>query len=365
MDNNFLSGGITELEHAKLAVQINNSKQQELLELETRLRKKEKELENQKRYMADKVESAIKERRNSLKKGLDAQVEEANKKLKTADRKKKKAKDAAVGARIKNDTFNFRDDTKRRKKENAALFKANKVPAFCNTSYYYSMFAPRRFKDIIAIIITTVITLGVIPNIICSFIKSDSLLLRIIIYSAIVVIFVLLYVLIYMSTHSGTKGEAIVKGRANIDAAYANKKEVKKITKDIKADSDESQYNLQEYDREIERFQGEFSEAEKKREEALKQFDKETALAIKDEIEKESLEVIDKLKKEQESLKQIYGEKEETVKQVSAELNETYGAFLGTKNLSEEKIDELIAFIKDGKAQTIMQALDLLNGEIK
>ncbi len=365
MDNKFLSGGIAELEHAKLAVKINAEKQQELLDLEARLKRKEKEVENQKRYTADKVESAIKERRNALRKNLDAQVEDANKKLKNADKKKKKAKDIAVDKRIKSDTFNFRDDTKRRKKENAALFKTYKVPGFCNTSYYYSMFAPRRFKDIFTILITAIIALAIIPNIVCACLQTESIFTRILVYSIIVVIFVLIYTIVYLVTHSGNKGEAILKGRANIDAAYANKQQVKKITKDIKADDDESQYNLQEFDEEIEHFKGEYTEASKKRDDALDVFDKETAPAIKEEIENDSKEVLEELKKEYESLKAIFDEKEETVKQVSAELNETYGVYLGKKNLSEEKIDELISIINEGKAQTIMQALDLLGGELK
>lgn len=365
MDNTFLSGGVTELEHAKLAVQIEHAKKQELLELETRLSRKEKDLENQKRYAADKVEAAIKERRNALKKDLDSEVDDANKKLKTADKKKKKAKDAAVGARIKTDTLNYKDDTKKRKKENQALFKAYKVPGFCNTAYYYSMFAPRRLKDIITILITAIITLAIIPNIVCACLKTDSLFIRILVYAIIVVVFILIYVLIYVSTHSGNKAEAILKGRANIDAAYKNKMEVKKITKDIKADQDETQYNLQEFDKEIERFQGEYSNASKKREDALKQFDDETAPEIKEEIEKDSKKIIEDLTKELDALKQLYAEKEATVKQVSTELNENYGIYLGKKNLTEEKIDELILLIKQDKAQTIMQALDLLNGEIK
>lgn len=365
MDSNFLSGGIRELEQARLAVQIENEKQSELLAIEARLSKKGKDLENQKRYMTDKVESAVKERRNALKKELDAQVEDANKKLRGADKKKKKAKDAAVDARIKNDTVSVREDTKKRKQENKALFKAYKVPMFCNTAYYYAMFAPRRVLDIIVILITAVITLGIIPNIICALLKTDSLLLRTIIYSAIVIIFILIYILIYVRTHAGNRGEAILKGRANIDAARSNRKEVKKITKDIKQDQDESQYGLSEYDQEITRYRTELSEKSQKRDDALAQFDKETAPVIKAEVEKDSQAAIDIMKKEYDSLSQLYNEKKETVNKVSAELNETYGIYLGKKNLSVEKIDEMIEFIGSGKAQSIMQALDLLNGEIK
>ena len=365
MDNNFLSGGIRELEQARLAVQIENEKQSELLSLETRLSKKEKDLENQKRYVADKVENAIKERRNALKKELDTQVDDANKKLRGADKKKKKAKDAAVDARIKNDTVSVREDTKKRKQENKALFKAYKVPAFCNTAYYYAMFAPRRVLDIIVILITAVITLGIIPNIVCALLKTDSLLLRTIVYSAIVIIFILIYILIYIRTHAGNRGEAILKGRANIDAAHANRKELKKITKDIKQDQDESQYGLSEYDQEITRFQSELAEKSKKRDDALLQFDKETAPAIKAEVEKDSQTAIDTMKKEYDSLKAQYKDKKETVDKVSSELNETYGVYLGKKNLSVEKIDAMIGLIGEGKAGSIMQALDLLNGEIK
>ena len=47
------------------------------------------------------------------------------------------------------------------------------------------------------------------------------------------------------------------------------------------------------------------------------------------------------------------------------EISNSYGVFLGKKNMSEERIDKMIGLMQEGKAETIMQALDQINGEIK
>lgn len=363
--SNFLSGGIEELESAKAAVQAADERKAELIEVEARAKEKKKNLENQKRYVSDKIESAIKERRSAIKKNLDGDVDSTEKRLKEIEKKKKKAKDAAVDARIRDNTSGNRDSIKLRKKENKAMFKAYKIPAFCNTGFYYALFAPRRLKDILVIIITVIITLGVIPNIVCGLLKNSSPVLRGIVYGVIVIVFVLIYLLIYLSTHSGNKKEGIERGRANIDVVAKNKKEMKKIAKGIKSDTDESQYGLQEFDEEIRLAQAELAEKEEKREAALKQFDDETARQITEEIEKENKETIEKMQQEADELNVTLCEKRSAAEQLTAEVNENFGVYLGKKNLSVERIDSLIALINEGKAETVMQAIDMLNGEIK
>ena len=365
MDNTFLEGGIENLEKVKEKLQEESGKQEAFNAAEAELKAKQKDLENQKKYMTDKIATATKERRAELKKQHDEQVDAVAKELKEAEKRRKDAKASAVSERMKNETADLVAQNEGFKKANAELFRANKVPAFCNTEFYYSLFAPKTGKNFIFFIITVIVTLGLIPNIICLLIKSDQLILKILVYMAIVIFFAAIYFVIFATTRGKGRGAAIEQGRLNMDQIEKNNKEIKKIQHGIKTDKDESLYGLEEYDAQISEFQSSLESKITERDEALKVFDEETSLSIKDEIEKENIPVIEQLEAELSEMENGLNEQKAEVVSLGEEISNSYGVFLGKKNMSEERIDKMIGLMQEGKAETIMQALDQINGEIK
>ena len=365
MDNSFLDGGIENLEMVKLKLQEESRKQEDFNAAEANVRAKQKELDIQKKYVTDKINGTTKDRRAELKRQHDDQVDAAAKDLKEAERKRKEAKTEAVNERMKNETADLVAQNEGFKQANADLFKANGVPKFCNTEFYYSLFAPKTGKNFIIFIITVIVALGLIPNIICLLIKSDQLILKILVYMAIVIFFAAIYFVIFATTRGKGKGVVIEQGRANMDQIEKNEKEIKKIQKGIRTDKDESVYGLEGFDEEITNYQNVLEARVADRDTALKVFDEETAVAIKDEIEKENLPMIEQMEAEVAELQADLEEQKQGVVSLEEEINSSYGAFLGKKNMNAERIDKMISVMKEGKAETIMQALDVVNGEIK
>ena len=365
MDNSFLDGGIENLEMVKLKLQEETRKQEDFNAAEANVKAKQKELEIQKKYVTDKIAGTTKDRRAELKKQQDDLVDEAAKELKEAERKRKEAKTEAVNERVKNETADLVAQNEGFKKANADLFRANKVPAFCNSEFYYSLFAPKTGKNFVFFIITVVITLGLIPNIVCLLIKSDQLILKILVYLAIVIFFAVIYFVIFATTRGKGKGVIIEQGRMNMDQIEKNEKEIKKIQKGIRTDKDESLYGLEGFDEEIANFQSALEAKVADRDAALKVFDEETAVAIKDEIEKENQPMIEQMEAEVAELQADLDDQKLGVVNLEEEINTSYGTFLGKKNMNAEKIDKMTTLMKEGKAETIMQALDVMNGEIK
>ena len=146
---------------------------------------------------------------------------------------------------------------------------------------------------------------------------------------------------------------------------FQGKKKIKKLSKNIRGDGDDTSYGLDSFDSEIERCSRIVEEKEAGKTAALAEFDEHTANAIKAEIESENLPVIEEMEVRCAALKEDMIAKQAASQSASANLAGTYGAFLGTKNATPEKIDELIKIINSGQASTIMQAIDCLNGEIK
>ncbi len=365
MDNNFLSGGIAELQQAKSAIEESESLKSAYHAAAAAASEKEKDLESQKKYVNDKVNSAIKENRGQLKKVHDDQVDAANKNLKEAEKKRRLAKSDAVQARITNETSDLAGQNEALKKATRVLFRENGVPGFCNTSFYYALYAPKKASDFITLVLTVIITLGVIPNVVCLLMKTDKLIYKILVYLAIVVFFVLIYFIVYLISKRNTKGAVLEQARPNREMIRQNRKQIKKTSNSIVKDKDESSYGLEGYDAEIEGFQKVLGDTMKKRDEALKEFDEVTAPQIRAEIEKEHQGAIDQLESEFQTSKAAFEEAETKATQAAENITKSYEVYLGKKNTSAEKIDSLISLIQEGKATTIVEALDILNGEIK
>lgn len=365
MDTNFLSGGIAELQEAKNAISESAHLQSAFDAAMANASAKEKDLESQKKYVNDKANSAIKERRAQLKKVHDDQVDEANKNLKEAEKKRKVAKSDAVQARINDETADLADQADALKKQTKKLFKDNKVPGFCNSKFFYSLYAPKSASDFVILVITVVVTLGLIPNVVCALLQTDKLIIKILVYLAIVVFFVAIYFIIFLASKRNTKGGILEQGRGLRKELAQKNKEIKKMSKTIVKDKDESTYGLEGYDSEIQSLQQALNETVQKREDALKAFDEETAVQIREEIQKENQPTIDQMTEDVKASKAAFEEAKAKATQAAENVTNNFEVYLGKKNTSVDKIDGLISIIQEGKAKTIMEALDIQNGEIK
>ena len=365
MDNNILSGGITELQEAKAQIARNNELQAAYSAASAEASGREKDLESQKKYVSDKVNSAIKERRGQLKKAHDDQVDLANKNLKNAEKKRKAAKSDAVQARISNETANLVEENKNLKKEAKSIFKENKIPGFCNTKYYYSLYAPKTAGDFVILVLTVLITFGLIPNVVCQLLKTDQMLIKVLVYLAIVVFFVAVYFLFFAISKRNINGRVLEMARPVRKQIVENKKTIRKTSRNIEKDKDESSYGLEGIDTEIAELQNILNDKVQKREAALEEFDEKTAVEIREEIERENQPVIDQMTEELFESRQKLENARIEAQQAEETVTNSIEIYLGKKNTSVEKIDSMISLLQEGKAATIMEAMDLLNGEIK
>ena len=358
---NFLSGGIDELEAAKKAIIGEAEKNLASDSAKSAMNAKEKELNAQKQFMSDKIESAIKNKRSELEKSHDSKIKEAERDVKEARKNKKDALARAVNKRVKSETASLAGENRKLKKANAQLFKAAKIPRFCNTKLYYALFVPRSGLDFLIFALSVIIAVVLIPNIVCFFLSLKTVY-KILVYLAIVVFFALIYFLVTIWTKAGDKGAVIEQGRPNMKAIKENKKAMKKQEKEIRKDENEKQYGLEDYDSEIARRQEIFEAKSRAKESDLRNFDVNVSVQIKHEIEEELVPKIEQLAQEAENLKKEYEIKNRAAEEATEALNTGYAVYLGPKFTTCEKIDELISVINEGKASNVSQALEILKG---
>lgn len=362
--DNFLSGGAAELKQAKAAITRANKLADEMLESEKLVRSNDKDVESNKKYMKDKIESTVKSRRDELVKSHDTIIAEAKKELKNIEKDRRNAKAKAINTRISGETDSFSNENKKLRGQVKTLFKQAKIPGFLNNRLFYALFYPKTILDFLILALVAILSIAVIPNLVIYLIKTTTFI-KILIYIGIVLLFLAVYFIIMVSARGSAKEAAVEKARAIRKRINNNNKQIKATSDSIRTDTDESTYGLEEFDERIQQVTAAIEQKEDEKAAALKDFDTNTAARIRMEIENENIPVIQQLEADGKALKADFVQKQADAQAAQTEINNTYAAYLGAKNATPEKIDDMITIIEEGKASTIMQALDIINGEIK
>lgn len=355
---NFLEGGVEQLETVKSAITDLAQKEQLCKESDRSLKAKQKELELQRKRVEEKITQTIKKSRTELEKGFDEQISSAEKAIKEAELKRKNAKAAAVSLRMKMENSTMVDENKVLEAEIKAKFKEAKIPRLCRNRLYYSLFKPHRFTDFLICAAVILICAGVIPFVVTRFVNGTFI--RILIWVLIAVFFAAVYLLISFLTKKGNRNEIITDLRPSMDHIADNKKFIRKRNKNIKADKDESQYNLTEYDERLQAARTEYDSVMSRKTAAVQEFENVESVRIRTEMEEERASVFEELEKEIDQMQTDLQERTESFQQATQEMGE-YTEALGEKNMKPEKIDELIALFgeEEGKAKTIAEALEM------
>ena len=356
VDLGFLGGGLEELKAVREAINNLSDTEQAFKETEKSLKAKKKELDVQKKRVEEKISSTIKKARSELEKGFDEEINAAEKAIKEAETKKKNAKAAAVNERMKRENSSLVDENKVLTAEVKNSFKEAKVPALCRSRLYYALFEPKKNTDYIICIAAILIFAVVIPLIVTSFIHSG--LLKVLVWIIIVVCFAALYFLIAAWTKKGEKNETITRMRSNVDQIAANKKFIKDRNRNIKADPDESQYNLYEYDQQVEAARMDYETARSEKEQAMMKFENEDSVNIRSEMEEEKRPIFEELEREIEQMSEDLQIRSDAY-QEAAKVMDGYNSEFGDKGIKADKVDDLISIISEGRASTIREALDV------
>lgn len=355
-ETGFFAGGIAQLTEVKTAIENLNQCEQEYKDTEKYLKGKSKELEIQKKRVEEKIQSTIKKSRADLEKGYNDDITTCEKAIKDAETRKKTAKAAAVNERMKRENSTLVDDNKVLGAEIKSRFKEASVPSLCRSSLYYSLFSPKKLTDYLICLAAILIFAGLIPFGVTSFIEGP--VLKILVWVLVVVFFAAIYFLIAFWTKKGERNDAIQDMRSKVKQIKDNKKAIKNRNKNIKADPDESQYNLYEYDQQLESARNDLDQAKLAREKAIENFEQVESVKIREELEQEKAPVFEQLEKEITQMQEDFRTREEAYHE-AARVMEEYQNTFGDKGLKAEKIDELIAILQEGKASNIREALNV------
>lgn len=325
--------------------------------LQQETKRLERQLETEQKAVADNIRLTIKKRSDEISSSYDKEITKGQERLKRARSKREKAKSQGVKERIKEETEELNSHNRELKLQKKGLFQQNRVPRFCNTYLYYSLYFPRWFKEILVLVSFLLISFLALPCGIYYLIPNHQPLHLAIIYLIDVILIGGIYVLIGNKTRT-QHIEALKTGRQIMDQIRSNNKKIHVITSTIRRDRNESQYNLEKFDDEIAQAEQELMEVAEKKKEALNAFENVTRNILTDEIEHNSKEKLDNIRAEYEEKARSLKVIENQVKEGRLYITDNYGTYLGQEFLDPIKIAELTTLIQGGEASNISEAIE-------
>ena len=346
------------LESALADVDVLNADRDALQIAKDEQKKTEKELNALQDALEKEKNETITMRRLELEASYVKQVRALETEVKRTTEKRQKARAQGVKARIEEQTAANRGQIGELMKQLAALCKEKGLPSICTKKYFYTLFCPKGNSDYLKSGLLLVIILVV--SLLFGFGISKNPWAR-----AFVVVFVLLICLaVYTFILNRTKAknpEAVKEGRGIIDEVLKNEQEIKAITDSINNDKSDDLYNLQEFDEELAKKNGEIDSLNAQKAEALEQFDTVTQNVLREEIEDRFK---DKIAAAQETLTRLASDiSDYTVKVADGEqkMNTDYMQYIGGRNLTHEKLESLIGIVDSGEVQSLQDAITRLN----
>ena len=267
--------------------------------------------------------------------------------------------------RIAEETSVLREHNRDLQVQMKTMFQKDKVPAFCRTTFYYSLYYARGLKERLIGFITFLICFLVLPCGIYFLLPDRKIWYLVLVYFADIIIFGGLYVTIGNRSRSRYH-DALKQGREIRNLLNSNEKKIKVITHSIEKDGNEDIYDLEKYDDEIACAQQELSDIAAKKKDAISSFENVTKNIMADEIEGSHKAEIEEKEQKLKEVNNNLAELENSIRQQNIYITDTYGPYLGKEYLDTDKLMELSRIIQAGTASNITEAIELdKNGEGK
>lgn len=318
----------------------------------------EKSLEAEQKAVADAISLTVRKRREEISSSYDKEIGKLQEKLKKVKGKREKAKNQGVKERIKEETVELHSYNRELTIRMRTLFQKEHVPAFCGSSYYFSLYSPRGLKEILTFLATFAVCFLLVPYGIYSALPQKETFYLVIIYLICILVFGGLYTVVGNST-KGRHPEALREGRTIRNLIASNNRKIRVITSTIKRDKNEAIYNLEKFDDEIAQLEQDLTETIRKKKEALNTFENVTKTIITDEITGNSKEKIENLRADYEEASDRLRYTETIVKEKKIYITDTYESYLGKEFLNVDKMEELRKILAAGEAGNISEAIEV------
>lgn len=319
----------------------------------------EAELTALKKQIEKEKAQTLKSRRNEVAAQFDDQLKQNEMAIREVNDKRSKARSEGVSARISEQTAPLYAIHEKLEKELKELFRAARVPGFCRSRLYYTLFMPRGAGEILTVLLLFLLLFLALPFFVNWLIPGEALWHWLVIYPLDIVIFGGLYLSVANAT-KGRHGEAIRAGRKLRSQIRDNEREIRKLSGRIRKDKDDTLYNLQAFDEKLAKLNENRQGISQEQAAALQQFDTETKLVLTEEIDNRYREALAALSDKHTADTRAREAAAEAVQSGQTALTNAYSQYIGAEYMKHDSLVRMLELLQSGEAKTVSEAAEKL-----
>lgn len=323
------------------------------------LDKAQKALETYKVRISEESAQIVRKQREQLENRLEKEVQSAVRKVEQAEKKRAQEKEKQQKSHIADATQEYKDRIRQARSQMKADMKADKVPAFCNNSLWFSLFMPVFLTDYIIMIMSWVIAGLGVPILIYWLIPNHSIWQFYIIFPICLILVIMLHIEICRRT-TGAHKETLKLCREKMNLIHELKSRIRKTEKTIIKNDDESLYELKDLDEKIQSARQALEKTRQNQSDSLNEFEQRTRLDIIEEFREKSQEKLEELTAAINHLSKEKNLSMEMASELQLEMIDDYEDILGAENLNPSRLEQILACLEEGSADTLEQALAIL-----
>lgn len=354
----FLQGGLSEIKELILAFNQKESCATQINQASDIGKKLEKELQQENENAEKDVQKSVLQEQNNFTLDEDNKLTQKKKQLKEVQGKRSKAKEKGIKNRISEKTADLVEENKSLHRLVRKTLKENGLPTYCDSNWFYTMYNPQGALEWLIRIAVFFVGIFFLPYIILN-ITDPWWFFKFFLWIIMDVVFLAVYITIYLLSKDKDSG-TLEEMREHRDKIHDNEKKIKEIKKDIKEDNDESGYNLEDFDAQIEVLTQDIEELNNLKQEKINQFNEERKQSVEDQVRQKHQIIIAgievKIKEQLETCNNLT----EQLNQIDTDIKNKYEKYLTQNYTTKDAALRISDLLENGNVQTIGEALEII-----
>ena len=363
-ENNILSGDINSLRECIETVNRYMELKKESAAAAEDVKRLDRDVAQAKKAMQAETESTLKKNRAPI---VDHYKDEIGKKeddIRKLKSKRDKARNKGVKERIGDETRDLVSQNKELRKRMKSEIKDNKLSKICGKSFYFTFFHTKGAGEAFIFALAVILLCFILPGVVWIILPFEKLADKwqlvslALMYFAIILLVVAIYWLMSKTIKRG-KTEALNSLREIRNQIKSNDRQIKKITRSVKRDSNESMYNLGSFDNKLAELEDAVKESTSKRDAELANFDNNISRELADEIAGRHMPGIRELEAKKADAVAHHEDLDRQVTEMTRRINAEYEVYLGKDMVNPTKLEGLLTVMETGNAATVGEAREV------
>lgn len=352
-----LSGDVEVLKEIIQKVTLRDELKEKLDDLGNQKKKLQNEWKRLQEQMETETNQELEKARQIATAEEDKILKEEEKELKETRQKRERVKKQGIRSRMEQETSDFVELNKANDKKIRKLIKENDLPLICNSKAFFVMYSPENLQEwVIRVAVLLVLLLGV-PGLLV-WILDPWLLWKILLWILVDLVIAAIYITIYLVSKDKDIG-ALEEIREIREKIEESNRKIKKIKQNIKQDTDESTYGLEEFDASLKTIEETIAFTQAKKEEKLQKFKESNEGIVIEQVKESYRKNIEMAQAQVELVANDYDAVNIQLAEQQAFITDRYEKYIDTALLEPEKLKKLLTIMQNQQAKTIQEALDL------